>query len=392
MKAISCIAIIISWALLILVSCSTAKLAVFHVPKQEKAFAFSNINLKDNQVEINQDDIEDAYRYHEKALKKHPRDKKLLFNLASLALKKGDLQKSREVAQMILKLYPGDIEAKILMAKHFYQQKKYKIVQLICNNLVFKEVKNSEIYNLLGLTYYQLKDLTKAVSSFQFALVNDPNNIAARVNLGVIYLQYKDYPQALKEFSRVSRKTPHSIHVQFFMAVTLSQTGKVEKAVEMYQHVLKKRPDYVAAQYNLSTLYQNKEIVRNDEIALEYLEGLLQKIGKKHHLYSRAYQNLIDIKERNNIETISHNIEKALNEELPSEKQPVKKVEENKTVSEMKVNKEEVKEELKILDDKIKAVADVAVKEEEKTIVKSIKGVTADQDMEESLESLLFRN
>ena len=386
---VSSIIVVISW---VFMSCSTAKLAVFHTPKQEKAFAFSNIDIKDNQVEIDQDEIEDAYKYHEKALKANPRDKKLLFNLASLAFKKGDLQKSRDVAQMILKLYPGDIEAKILMAKNFYQQKKYKIVQLICNNLVFKEVKNSEIYNLLGLTYYQLKDLSKAISSFQLALVNDPHNIAARVNLGVIYLQYKDYPQALKEFSRVSQRVPHSIHVQFFMAIALSQTGKVEKSVEMYQQILKSRPDYIAASYNLSTLYQSKEIIRNDAIALEYLEGLLHKIGKKHRLYSQAYQNLIDIKERNNIETISHNIEKALTEELPSEKPPVKKVEEKKTVSDVKVKKD-AGEEIKIIDDaENKTVADLAVKGEVKAKVKGVKEVNASQDMEESLESLLFRN
>lgn len=301
-------------------ACTTVRPVVFHAPKAEKAYIFSNTNSQDLESDISKPALEKTYQYHTEQIQKQPQNRKLLINLATLAAKKGMAKQAHKITQDILKVFPGDPEATILMAKIYFRQKKFKVVQLICNNLLFKEVKHSEIYNLLGLSHFQLNNLPDAVSNFNKALKVNPSNLAARVNLGIVYLQYKDYHQAAKEFTTAIQKIPQDLHVQFYLAIALSQTGKETDAVALYKKTLEKRPNFIAALFNLGTLYLTKASIRDDALAQNYLDQAIQQMGKNHQLYAQTVQHQLDIKERGNIKTISAPIEKAFTEDLSREK------------------------------------------------------------------------
>jgi tetratricopeptide (TPR) repeat protein len=102
------------------------------------------------------------------------------------------------------------------------------------------------------------------------ALVINPINDSAKINLGACYLfgNITDNPmQGILKVKEVVDKNPHNDYGQFILALGGKKSGQFEKAIERFLIVLKDQPNNIEAMVNLAECY---ELTNKKAIAIEW--------------------------------------------------------------------------------------------------------------------------
>jgi len=91
------------------------------------------------------------------------------------------------------------------------------------------------------------------------ALVINPNNDTATINLGACYLfgNISDNPmQGILKVKQVVDKNPHNMYGQIILALGGKKSGQFEKAIERFLIVIKEQPSNLEAMVNLAECYE----------------------------------------------------------------------------------------------------------------------------------------
>jgi len=102
------------------------------------------------------------------------------------------------------------------------------------------------------------------------ALVINPINDSAKINLGACYLfgNISDNPmQGILKVKEVVDKNPHNDYVQLILALGGKKSGQYEKAIERFLMVLKDQPNNIEAMVNLAECY---ELTNQKAIAIQW--------------------------------------------------------------------------------------------------------------------------
>jgi len=78
----------------------------------------------------------------------------------------------------------------------FFLQGKTEPARVIFEGLVAIDPKNAYYYRGLGVIYFQLKELDKALRQFSYAIRVAPREMVSYVNRAEIYLAQRDYGKA----------------------------------------------------------------------------------------------------------------------------------------------------------------------------------------------------
>lgn len=104
------------------------------------------------------------------------------------------------------------------------------------------------------------------------ALIMNPNNDSAKINLGACYLfgNISDNPmQGILKIKEVVDKNPHNIYGQMILALGGKKSGQNQKAIERFLIILKDQPNNIEALINVAECY---ELTNQKDLALEYYE------------------------------------------------------------------------------------------------------------------------
>ena len=102
------------------------------------------------------------------------------------------------------------------------------------------------------------------------ALVINPINDSAKINLGACYLfgNISDNPmQGILKVKEVVDKNPHNLYGQLILALGGKKSGQYEKAIERFLIVLNDEPNHIEAMVNLAECY---ELTNQKEIAINW--------------------------------------------------------------------------------------------------------------------------
>ena len=122
------------------------------------------------------------------------------------------------------------------------------------------------------------------------ALVINPNNDSAKINLGACYLfgNISDNPmQGILKIKEVVDKNPHNIYGQMVLALGGKKSGQNEKAIERFLMILKDEPNNVEALVHLAECY---ELTNQKPLALE----CYQKVKQSNKIKSKEFNDAID--------------------------------------------------------------------------------------------------
>ncbi|MCX7846126.1 MAG: tetratricopeptide repeat protein [Dictyoglomaceae bacterium] len=218
-----------------------------------------------------------------------------LLRLYSTDLK--DDKKAEEIAKRIVNIDPYHYDANMVLASLYYNNKKYYDAKVIYENLSKIYTNNVDVWNNLGITYFQLKEYDNAERAFLKVLEIDPNYQLTRKNLEVLSkklgrkislppipekkdLEYylnkgveaynnKDYKMAEELFKKAISINNKSSEGYNNLGAVLFVQGKYEEAIDMFKKALEINKQYLQAYGNISIALL--KLGRKEE-AKKYLE------------------------------------------------------------------------------------------------------------------------
>ncbi len=210
-------------------------------------------------------------------------------SIADILFEHKDISGSVQWIQKAIKLNPDNETAHLRIAKIFLFTGEYPKAFTEINTVLRSDVYNAEAYFLKGMCYKNMKDTTKAISSFQTAVQTDPKYVDAHMQLALIF-KAKHNPMALSYFENAfkadttnmeplygegmfwqdqnmfaeAKKVFHRcvlVNSQYEKAYyntgwMLLQEDSAEKAIRQFDMAIDVKQDYVEAYFNRGLCYE----------------------------------------------------------------------------------------------------------------------------------------
>lgn len=169
-----------------------------------------------------------------------------------------DLEGSVYWLERAMLLNPNDKRAHLKLAKLFLYVEEYNKSLSEINVVLRQDVYNPEGYYLKGMVYKNLKDTTRALSSFLTALQVEPTYRDAMIQLGIVYGMKGD-PIALKYYDNAYQLDSLDAFPLFARGVFYQDKGNFEAAKAEYINTIMKDRNYTNPYYNLAYIYMEQD-------------------------------------------------------------------------------------------------------------------------------------
>jgi len=139
----------------------------------------------------------------------------------------------------------------------YYNKKKFEIAEQKYLRALALKPNYSEVRNNLGVDYLEMRRWDDAI--YQFKVVTEDvfyqNQAAANINLGLAYFGKGDYPKALLQMRSVVTNYPRDPRGRLNLGRVYFALDKTDLAIEEYKKALESSRDYANAYYNLGLAY-----------------------------------------------------------------------------------------------------------------------------------------
>lgn len=158
--------------------------------------------------------------------------------LAGLQVLHQEYQAALESVKEILKLDPGNINAKLIESQAYLGQKRYGESQTLMDAMAKSNPSSPDVFYQVGVSYMEQGKLKEAEGAFQRAYELNPAN--PRALLGVVEVDIRmGKPEAgMALLQAESRKSPNRLDLPLLMGTTAVRQGKFQDALDQFQRVL----------------------------------------------------------------------------------------------------------------------------------------------------------
>lgn len=215
----------------------------------------------------------------ERAQADSPYDADYLNNLASFYRLSGKLDKANETLRKLLSRTKDNPQAYKNLALVAYSGEQYRLAEFVGANTKKLLGEDPGVYNNLGLAYVKLGDRRLALANFRKAVELDSSFAPGHANIGAVALSYRDYPSATKAFERVVQLEPTNANAHLSLAWSYEGerkddgTHRTAEAVAEFERVLVLVKEHPAALYGVARGYAGE--LRELQKARGYYERYL---------------------------------------------------------------------------------------------------------------------
>lgn len=208
-----------------------------------------------------------------------------------------DYYRSKEAVltmERCVKLLPDNRMSQLKLAEVYLILKQYEDSMEVCNQLLRKDIQDSEAHFMLGMNFRAQGENNFAINSFQTATELDPELVDAWLILGELYEQQKD-PIAIEYYNSAVNIDPNNIAAQHSKAFYLQNNGNVQEAIDIYRNIVILDKNYIGAYLNCGILYLTQD---STELALEQFDIMAKTKPDNAIAYfyrGQAYQDLGNI-------------------------------------------------------------------------------------------------
>lgn len=146
---------------------------------------------------------------------------------------------------------------KFQQAFSLHQQGKLTDARDLYMEILKTESENAEVWDLLGVLYYQVKEYLEAELCIKKAIDLKPE-IYYFENLAKLYLDKGDFELAIKYYESLSEEFPKNYEYQFNLAMAYKNHHDWERAKIAYKKVIELNPQSHEAYFNLAYLCFNE--------------------------------------------------------------------------------------------------------------------------------------
>ena len=155
----------------------------------------------------------------------------------------------------------------------------------IYEQILDKDPKNYDAYNLAGVVAYQKNDLTLALRLIEMAITVQPNQAYAYVNRGLVFEKLGDHEAALASYEKAITFNPKFAEAYNNKGIILKKMQRLNEAIASYKKAISLKKDYAIAFSNLGNVL--RELKRYEEAVSCFNQAI--------HLepsYAEAFSNL----------------------------------------------------------------------------------------------------
>jgi tetratricopeptide (TPR) repeat protein len=228
-----------------------------------------------------------AIEQYEEIVKLDPRSMDDHMMLGRLYQADNQLQKAEAEEKTAVRLAPDSEDAVLALAMLYNEQgDSTKAAQTLA--AVPENNRSAKLYSLMGATYDQQKDYTKAIDAYQHAIALDRDNLDAIRGLADSLLNSGQTDKALQQYKVIADANPEDARTYIRMAEIYRKQGKLDVAIQNLKKASSLVKDDERISYELAEIYQAQG--RYDD-ATQQLQTLLKSSEKADNKYSQEEQD-----------------------------------------------------------------------------------------------------
>lgn len=206
--------------------------------------------------------FKEAIVYYEKAAAVYAEDPDNWYNQGVTYYQLGDMVTALKMYEQTIKLSPKYVKAMNNAGVIYFNNKDYdKGIEYFKQVLVYDPNYTEAMINL-GAAYQNKGDFPSAIAAYEKGIKMSPNNPSIMKNLsniynsiGVNYFNQKDWANAMKNFQEVLKYDPASSNAITNIGCVHQNTGNMNEAVKYYLKGLELNPQNGVAHRNISQIY-----------------------------------------------------------------------------------------------------------------------------------------
>lgn len=198
-----------------------------------------------------------------------------LLKQADFLTKSGKLELSLAVIDKADNIYPKKSTIQVAYSQLYLVARNNEKSLSYADLAIKYDMYNAVAYYLKGFNFLEIGDTTKAISSYQTAVEQDPEYFEAYLELGLIFSQKND-PMALEYFNNALEIQPSERRALYSKGMYEQEHEMYNEAMESYTIAIKSNPDFREAHYNLGyihlfylTLYRQSQQYFTDAIEVD---------------------------------------------------------------------------------------------------------------------------
>jgi len=178
-----------------------------------------------------------------------------LVRAANDAVRRGQYEVAIQTARQALRRDEKYVPAMVVLAKGYYQLRKYELASAILDIAAGIDEAVADIHHLRGFLALAQGAQPVAIASFRRATEVDPRHAGAWNSLGALYVQAKNYREAVPTLEKAVALDPSSARAHLNLGSAYRGAGETVKAESAYRRALEIKRGYPDAHFNLGILY-----------------------------------------------------------------------------------------------------------------------------------------
>jgi len=169
----------------------------------------------------------------------------------------GKVARTKQLLEHAVAVNPDNVDCLLRLAQLYHYLTKYEDEMKYLDLALHKDIHNAQAYFMKGMLFKDEHDTTRAISSMQTAVEQDPDYYNAYIQLGLLTAS-KNLPVAESYYQNALNINPGSEEALYDLGMYYQQINNYNGAIETYTELLKINPHHFDAHYNLGILHAVK--------------------------------------------------------------------------------------------------------------------------------------